>query len=675
MTKVFWKSVGVRGVLLVLLTLMAYFPAMRGGFIWDDYDLVANNPMIKAKDGLYRFWFTTESPDYYPLTWSLWWLEWRLWGPTAGGYHVVNVLLHAGNAVLVWMVLRRLKIPGAWMAGLVFAVHPVNVATVGWISEQKNTLSMLFFLVAILQYLKFDEEGRWRRYGFSLAAFLLALLSKTAVVMLPVVLLGCIGWKRGRMKWRDFLYCAPFFALSLGFGLVTIWFQHYRALGGLTYRTVGFASRLAAAGWVPWFYLSKTLLPVGLTVIYPKWEADASYWVSYLPGLILIGSFSLFWWKRRTWGGPLFFGLGYFVVMLFPVMGFFDQGFYRFSLVADHWQYYSMAGVVALVVAAGQRICRRMGEYGGYLATAASVTVLMVLGAATWERGRLYAGDEALWRDNVIKNPNAWIAHNNLGLGLASQGKLAEATAEYQAALRIDPNLPDGYNNQGNILARQGRIAEAIAEYVAALRIRPDYAEAHNNLGLALASQGKLAEATAEYQAALRIDSDLAAPHNNLGNILASEGKVAEAVAEYDEALRIKPDYAESHCNLGIILAGQGKVSEAIAQYREAVRLKPDWPAALSKLAWLLATDGNQNVRNAAEAVPLAERLCEITGYQQPEALDVLAAAYAGVGRFGDAIRVARKAIDLAGKAGQSGLARQVQERLTLYQAGRAFHQ
>jgi hypothetical protein len=265
----------------------------------------------------------------------------------------VNVLLHAVKAVPVWMILRRLKIPGDWLAGLVFAVHPVNVATVAWISEQKNTLSMLFYAVAILLYMRFDEEDRWRWYGLSLGAFLLALLSKTAVVMLPFVLLGCVWWLRGWVRRQDFLCSVPFLVLSLVMGLVTIWFEYNRDLGGHANRTDSFLSHLAVAGRAPWFYLYKAFLPFNLSVIYPKWDINASFWISYLSGMVLVGCLTLFWWKRRAWGRPLFFGLGYFVVMFFPASGFFDQAFYRQSLVADHWQYYSIVGAIALAIGAG----------------------------------------------------------------------------------------------------------------------------------------------------------------------------------------------------------------------------------------------------------------------------------------------------------------------------------
>jgi protein O-mannosyl-transferase len=710
MMKESWKSVRLGGVLIVLLTLVAYLPAMRGGFIWDDDRLITDNRLVKAGDGLYRFWFTTEPPDYYPLTWSLWWLEWRLWGNSAVGYHTVNVVLHAINAALVWVILKRLRIPGAWLAGLVFAIHPVNVATVAWISEQKNTLSMLFYTVTILLYLRFDEEGGWRwYYGFSLAAFLLALLSKTAVVMLPFVLLGCVWWRRGRITRKNLLCSGPFFALSLVLGLVTIWFQYNCALEGHTVRTAGFLSRLAAAGWVPWFYFYKAIVPFNLSVIYPHWNIDGSRGISYLPGIILVACLLLFWWKRKSWGRPLLFGLGYFVVVLFPVLGFFDQGFYEYSLVADHWQYIAIVGPIALMVSAGAVLCRQMGERSRYVCPVAVAVVLAVLGMSTWRRGSIYQDSQTLWQDTLAKNPNAWMPHNNLGAALASRGQVAEAIAEYAAALRIKPDYAEAHNNFGTALVKQGKMPEAIEQFEQALRLKPDYAGAHNNLGVVLAQTGRLQEGIRQFYLVLRIKTDYADAHYNLGKALLDLGKVPEAIKQYEQALRIKPDYAdahynlanilldfgkvpeaikqyeqvlriesdsaEAHCNLGDALRQLGKVPEAIARYREALRLKPDWPPALSKLAWILATDRNANSRNAGEAVQLAERLCASTEYQQAGALDVLAAAYAKAGRFSDAIRVAQKAIELAGAAGQQELAQQIQKRLNLYQAGRPFRE
>ena len=472
-------------ILLVVLTFVAYLPTLRGGFLWDDEPLITQNRTIRASDGLYRLWFTTESQDYYPLTQSLWWLEWRLWGNRAAGYHVVYVLLHAVNVVLLWMVLRRLKIPGAWLAALIFAVHPVNVATVAWISEQKNTLSMLFYALSILFWLQFYEKSRWQCYGLSLAAFLLALFSKTAVVMLPFVLLGCVWWTQGGVRWKDVLRSLPFYATSLVLGLVTVWFQYHQALAAATVRTAGGWFRLAAAGWVVWFYLYKAVLPFHLTVIYPNWSIDASCWYSYVPGVLLIVSFLIFWRARRTWGGPLLFGLGYFVVMLFPVWGFFDQGFYRYSLVADHWQYYSIIGVIALVVAAVEKFCHRSNRSRRYWETAAAVMVLAVLGTATWQRGLVYASAETLWQDTLAKNPQAWVAQLNLGNAMWQAGRIQDAMMHYEQALQIKPDYAGAHLDLGAAFLNLGKPEAALRHYEQALQIEPNSAEVHRNLGVA----------------------------------------------------------------------------------------------------------------------------------------------------------------------------------------------
>jgi Flp pilus assembly protein TadD len=584
-----WKSLATGALFIALLTVTAYLPVQRGDFSWDDDTLITDNRMIKAGDGLRRFWFTTEAADYYPLTQSLWWLEWRLWGNKPTGYHVINVLLHAVNAILVWLILRRLKIPGAWMAGAVFAIHPVNVATVAWISEQKNTLSMLFYAASIFLYLKFDEKGRWRWFGLSVAAFLLALFSKSAVAMLPVALLGCVWWTRGRLQRKDFPRSIPFFALSLIFGLVTIWFQYNRALGASELRKVGFLYRLAAAGWAPWFYLYKAVLPFNLTVIYPKWTIDASNWISYVPGLVLVGCLMLFWHKRTTWGRPLLFGFGYFVVTLFPILGFFDQGFYVYSLVADHWQYYSIIGVIALVVGAVAAISRRMGETGRFAGLVGSTIVLMVLGAATWGRAGLYADNEALWRDNVLKNQNAWLAYNSLANAQMQDGRADEAIGHFEQALQLKPDYAKAHDNLGVALAQSGRTKEAIAHLEQAVRIDPDLADAHDNLGNALLQAGRTQEAIGQYEQALRLRPDWFIACNNLGNALSRAGRLDEAILQYERALRIDPDYAEGHNNLGVVLVRSGKTLEATAQFEQALRIKPDYIDAQKNLARMRA--------------------------------------------------------------------------------------
>ncbi len=574
------------GLVLVIVTFAAYQPVWHAGFIWDDDGLITDNRMIQADDGLYRIWFTTEASDYYPFTSSFWWLQWRLWGENAVGYHAVNVLLHAANVVLVWMVLRRLKIPGAWLAALLFAVHPVNVASVAWISEQKNTLSMLWFALSILWWLQFDETNDRRWYGWSLAAFLLGLLSKTAVAMLPVVLLGCVWWSHGRVRSRDWLRTVPFFALSILMAVTTIWFEYNRDLSGQVIRVGGLPSRVAVAGLAPWFYLSKAVLPLDLCMIYPRWNPGAWGWTGWLPGIALAGGAALLWWKRHGWGRPLLFGFGYFVVMLFPVLGFFDQGFYRYSLVADHWQYYSIVGLTALAaagaVAPGSRLHRGQQQVIGPVAG----VVVIVLGALCWQRCRVFRDQETLFRDNLLHNPLAWVAHNNLGIALAESGRTQEAVAHYEQALRIKPDYAEAHCNLGAALARAGRLQEAVGHYEQALRIQPDYADAQYNLGLALALLGRTQEAIGHYEHALRIHQpDNADIRNNLAVALVQQGRVQEAIEQWQQALRIQPDNAEIHCNLGIALGQTGRIQEGIEQLQQALRIKPDFVQAQNALA------------------------------------------------------------------------------------------
>jgi protein O-mannosyl-transferase len=609
-----WKvSPWWAGTFLFLLTCMVYLPGLRNGFVWDDDNLVVNSRLVRASDGLYRFWCTTEATDYWPLTSTAWWLEWRLWGNRPVGYHVVNVLLHAANATLIWIILRRLKVPRAWLAALLFAIHPVNVATAAWISEQKNTLSMLLFGAAILLYLRFDEAGRWRWYTLSLAAFVLSLLSKAAVVMLPVVLLLCLWRLHGRIRRQDVLRSAPFFMASLALGLVTVWFQYHRAMGGQAMRDNGLISHLAVAGCVPWFYAYKILLPAHLAVIYPKWDVAGGSWNACLPAVILAGGFALFWWKRKTWGGGPLVGFGYFVAMLFPVMGFFNQGFHRYSLVADHWQYYSSIGMIALVVAAGTTLCRRDGRRSRYMGMAASVMIAILLASITRARIAVYKNNETFWGDAVKKNPNAWLAYYNLGNARARVGDSRQAIQYYKKAVQLRPDYGDAHLNLGDALLREGDLTEAINQYEQTAQIEPDVADVHNNLGLALIRAGRVGEAIEHYERALQIDPNFAAARYNLGNAFLGGGRMKDAIAEYEEAVRLRPDDADAHNNLAFALGREDRIQEAIGHCEEALRIRPGFAEAHYNWGNALLQEGKSQEARAQfeEAVRLKPDFAE----------------------------------------------------------------
>lgn len=494
------------GLLLAAVTFVAYIPALRGGFVWDDAIYVRDNPIIKASDGLRRIWCTTEFTDYYALSNTSFWLEWRLWGNNPVGYHVTNVLLHVLNALLIWQLLRQLKIPGAYAAALVFALHPVNVMSVAWISERKNVLSLFFALLTVLAFLRWDETRERRWHVWAVVAFALALLSKTAVVMLPVVLLLLSWWRRRQLTRHDFVATIPFFVLSMVMGLVTILFERQHGITGYIVRDDSFVARLAGAGWAVWFYIWKTLWPTNLIVIYPRWEIEVGQLIQWLPLVVLALCLRQAWKDRRTWGQGTLFALGCLVILLFPVLGLFDVAFMAYSFVADHWLYPAIIAIIALVCA--------VVRWRPVMAL-----LCVALGVMTWKQTQVWHDEERLWTDTLAKNPGAWMAHNNLGNILHAHDHDGEAVEHYRETIRLKPDYGNAHYNLGIVYYEYSEFDHAAGQFAEAARLKPESAEARNNLGAALVGLGRTNDAIAQFEIAATLAPQWNDPRNNLSRL------------------------------------------------------------------------------------------------------------------------------------------------------------
>ncbi len=570
--------------LLAVVTLLAYLPALSGGLIWDDSGHVTR-PDLRSFDGLVRIW--TElgaTQQYYPVLHSAFWLEHRLWGDAPLGYHLLNVLLHAVSAGLVVILLRRLAVPGAALAGFIFAVHPVTVESVAWISEQKNTLSTVCYLLAALAYLEFDERrgqaakiaarrGNFRSltpYLVASVLFLLALFSKSVTATLPAALLVVGWWRRGRLSWRhDAVPLLPWFAAGAGAGLLTAWVER-RFIGaqGDDF-TLGGLERCLLAGRAAWFYLGKLLWPADLIFVYPRWNVDAGIAWQYLFPLALLALLAALAWRRQR---GLLAGMLFFTGSLFPALGFVNVYPFVFSYVADHFQYLACLGIIAPFAAGWETLT---GRFAPALRRPGAILLLLVLGVLTWRQSGTYHDLFVLYETTLDRNPAAWMAENNLGTALVDAGRGPEAIPHFTRALELKRDYPEAENNLGNDLSQLGRPQEAIPHLQRALRLQPIFAEAHNNLGRALMDTGHPAEGLAEFQEAVRLKPAYALAHSNLGLALARGGDTAAALVHFEQAAQLDPGSALYHTNLGNAFLQLGRLSEAIPQYEEALRSNP----------------------------------------------------------------------------------------------------
>ena len=630
---------------MVLLIVVAYRPAFRAGFIWDDDDYVTANALLTAPDGLAKIWFSTEQPSqYFPLVYTTLRLEHGLWGLEPAGYHIFNILVHCANALLVWTLLRRSRVPAPWLGAALFAVHPVQVESVAWITELKNTESTFFYLASLLVWMKFKESDNgkhWQFYVCALLLYLLALFSKTTACTLPAAML-LVVWLLGRpLRWRTVLQVVPFALLGLAMGLLSIWWEHH--LGNYNPElNLSFSpcERLLIASRAFWFYLAKLAWPASLAFSYPRWHIDCRQPSQYLwTAACLLAAFGLWRAIPRVGRSPAA-AIMFFVAALSPMLGIIQIFTFRYSYVADHYQYLACLGPLALAAAAlgGPALARWFHSWQQALVAGLLVAILASM---TWWRCRIYENAELLWQDTLAKNPASWMAQCNLGL----------------------------------IHYNRGDFKSALVCFDEAIRIKPDSFEALDDRGLALAAEGRLDEAQQSYEKAIKINPTDGSAYNNLAQALVAQGRLEPALPHFNKALQLNPFALQTHLNLAIALQQLGRSPDAVAQYRRVLALDPHRPEALNNLAWILATSPDPTVRNGEQALRLAEELCRQVQFQDPLAVATLATACAQTGRFTDAITWARKAEDLAAAGGDQKLAARYHELVVLFSANQPLRE
>ena len=586
---------GLKAFLLSLAVLAAYYPALHGQFLWDDSTWLTDRSSLQLLNGgrgLWRMWSEIGAlQQYFPVTGTSFWIDHRLWGSHPLPYHVENVLLHAGTALLFGWFLARLKAPGAWLASALFALHPVMVESVAWLTERKNTLSGLLFMAALLCYARavswWDQGAPPMRrvsYALGLLCFALALLAKSSVVVLPVALLLIAWWRKGSMRWRtDILPLLPFFAMALAAGLLSMWLEKHRVGAEGPRWDLTLWQRVLLAGRVPWFYAAKLLWPAGLCAVYPKWNLSDAVWLQelYLAGSVIVAS--LLWCFRSSIGRGPFVAVAFFLTALFPVMGFFNVYGMLHSFVADRWVYLPSLGVIALASAGIALVFRRWRPCFIFF-----TALCAFAGWLTWNGAARFKDETTLWRATLAANSRAWLAHYNLALQLSRSDRLDEALQSYQRAREINPDNSDILTDMGCLLRARGSEKEGRALLEKAVAVQPDDPAARNNLALALMDSGELTAAIEQLERAVHLDPESFQAWSNLGNAQLRSNHTAEAVNCYERALRLEPDSSDVRTNYGAALAQEGHLEEALHQLKKALKLRPRDKDVINNLQYVL---------------------------------------------------------------------------------------
>ena len=713
---------------LLLAVAFVFGQTVHHDFVdFDDNDYVYQNPYVLrglTTEGIVWASTATHSNNWHPFTWLSHMLDCQLYGRRPGGHHLTSVLLHAANAVLLFLVLRRMTgdlWPSAFVAA-VFALHPLRVESVAWVAERKDVLSGLFFMLTLWAYLTYVRQPfSWARYLTVVLLFAAGVMAKPMLVTVPFVLLLLDYWPLGRLAgwggsctaapgatvqlspqrsgfpWRLVVEKLPLLAVAAVSCVATTMAQNEIPLD-----VVVFSRRFSNALVSYVAYIGQLFYPAGLSAFYP-YPGPLAPWKVWGAILVLlaVSLAAAVRWRRNPY---LPVGWLWYLGMLVPVIGFVQVGR---QAMADRYTYLPQIGL-CVAIAWGAAEVVRSQPILRWVCGAAMALVVVALTGCAWQQTTYWRNNETLWNHALDCDPANVLAHNNLAAALtadrkfdkaiaeyravlkvkpynldanhnlanllAQEGRLDEAEEHYRQALKIVPNSAATHNNLANLLARQGRLDEAVEHYGEALKVRPDYGEAHYNLANRLVQLGRLDEAARHYRQALkllpnrdnRVEAIVA-----LGNVLARQGQLDEAVEYYHQALTLRPNHANARNNLRKVSAEQARLAERLEQCRQALESKPDDVAAANNLAWLLATCPSAALRNGAEAIEIAGRASRLAGGDQPAVLDTLAAAYAEAGRFPEAIATARQALDLAVRQNKQSMADGLRARLALYEAGK----
>jgi len=624
------KTIFFEVAAIALLTFFVYFPSLTNGFIWDDDDYITNNFSIQKAEGLKEIWFSYKTPQYYPVVFSSFWLEHKLWGLNPTGYRAINLVFHVFNALLIYVILFKLYRPLALPAALIFALHPVQVETVAWITERKNIYSAFFYLFATFFYIRFYDSHQKKDYCLSLLSFTFALLSKSISVTFVIVPLLIRWWQGQKFRKLDFIQLTPFVLLGFLAGLNTVYLEIVRVGAKGSSWSLPLLGKIVLPGKIILFYLYKLVFPSELIFFYPRWSIDPSVLWQWLPSVCVALTLGLLYYFRARIGRAAFALFLCFAASLFPALGFFNVYPMIYSYVADHFQYIASISMIIFLCAAAGFIAKRMvferfafaPKARQIVFISALVLIVSILGFKSYSYSKAFESRETLFMDVIQKNPRAWMAHNNLGMVYISKGKISKAFDQFQETLKIKPKDCTALNNLGNIYKAQGLWEKARTAYETCLVADPDYATAYNNLGLVNVHSGDLQQARELFEKAAALDPMAHNTHLNLGLLYLQQKEYDRSMVHYDKAIAIHPYYVEAYLQMGLLYAQTGRKTEAREAFEKVLEIDPDNFHAHNNLGILYSRDGQVEAASVQfrEAVKLNPKFLQAR-YNLGEAL------------------------------------------------------